>query len=265
MTQATLNAATVLAIAAHPDDVEFMMAGTLRLLIERGWSAHIVALANGYAGSTQGSVQELVLTREQEAAESSKVLGAEFHRALTNDSEIIYGVDLIRRVTAIIRECNPAIVLTHALDDYMEDHIETARIVSTAAFNRGMPNYQSLPPVAAVDSDVRVYHALPHGLRSQMRVMPNAAFFIDIESVMEVKEEALLHHESQAGWLGFAQGFLHPVGEMRRMAEAVGNLSGHFRLAEGWRQHNHLGFCSEAFDPLPEVLMPFCVDNQDGD
>ncbi|MFM8323699.1 MAG: PIG-L family deacetylase, partial [Pirellulaceae bacterium] len=44
---------SVLAIAAHPDDIEFVMSGTLMHLVELGWKAHYLNIANGYCGSME--------------------------------------------------------------------------------------------------------------------------------------------------------------------------------------------------------------------
>ncbi len=152
-----------LAIAAHPDDIEYVMAGTLLALRKAGWAIHYFNLSTGNCGSLEMDAEATARTRLGEAQEAARRLGAEFHPPIANDLEIVYSVELLRKVAAVVRQVNPSIVLTHALSDYMEDHMETARLAVTATFARGMPNYRSIPPRKPVLEPCVVYHAMPHG------------------------------------------------------------------------------------------------------
>src|SRR5438045_8539428 len=116
-----MAAPVAIAIAAHPDDIEFYMAGTLLLLGRAGYELHYFNLANGNCGSTEQNAAETRRLREQEARAAARVLGARFHRSLTNDLEIVYSTALLRRVASVIRQVHPTIVLTHSQQDYMED------------------------------------------------------------------------------------------------------------------------------------------------
>jgi len=158
-----------IAIGAHPDDIEFYMAGTLLLLKQTGFSIHYLSLANGNLGSTQYSVAKTRSIRNTEARAAAGILGAHFHTSITNDLEIFYNMDLLRRVAAIIREVKPGIVLTHSPQDYMEDHTNTCRLVVTATFTREMPNFKSVPSRPVADYEAAIYHAMPHSLRDQLR------------------------------------------------------------------------------------------------
>jgi LmbE family N-acetylglucosaminyl deacetylase len=75
-------AKSVLALGCHPDDIEFMMAGTLFLLKEAGCSLHYMNLANGSCGTTQYSAEEIVRIRREEAQTAAQLLGAEYHESL---------------------------------------------------------------------------------------------------------------------------------------------------------------------------------------
>src|SRR5271169_1449581 len=110
-----------IAIGAHPDDIEFHMGGTLLLLREAGYEIHYWTLASGNCGSTQHSGTKTRRVRGQEAREAARVMGAIFHAPLTDDLEIVYTPELLRRAAAVIREVRPQIVLTHSPQDYMED------------------------------------------------------------------------------------------------------------------------------------------------
>lgn len=254
---------TVLAVAAHADDIEFMMGGTLALLAERGWDTHYMTLANGYVGSTTHRIEEIVLERAAEARAGADILGATWHPSIVNDIEIIYSLELIRQVTAVIREVQPSIILTQAPDDYMDDHIETSRIVASAAFNRNMPNFQSTPPVAAYLEDVTVYHAEPHGLHDLLRRLVYPGIYVDTTSVQPRKREALSAHRTQAQWLDETQGFGSFTAEMDEVATTVGRMSDRYEFAEGWRRHSHIGFSAKSVDPLSVALADTSAIDED--
>src|SRR5690348_4873838 len=111
-----------IAIGAHPDDIEFYMAGTLLRLRQAGFETHYFNLAAGNCGSTQHRSSQTRVLREQEARAAAKILDARFHPSVASDLEILYEPDLLRRVAAVIREVSPTILLTHSPQDYMEDH-----------------------------------------------------------------------------------------------------------------------------------------------
>jgi hypothetical protein len=243
-----------IAIASHPDDIEFMMGGTLRLLREAGYRTHYLNIATGSCGSLQHGAAALRRIRRREGRKAAAVLGAEFHGSLADDLEVVYSVPLLREVTAIVRRVRPTIVLTHSPQDYMEDHTNACRLAVTAAFARGIPNFVSRPRVPAWSGETTVYHALPHGLCDQLRRRLTAGAYVDIGSVRERKLAALACHESQHGWLQASQGMNSYLRQMEETDREVGRRSGRFRHAEGWRRHSPLGFCAAAADPLRDAL-----------
>jgi LmbE family N-acetylglucosaminyl deacetylase len=243
-----------LAIAAHPDDIEFYMAGTLFLLRRAGCEIHYLNLCSGNCGSLQSTAAKTRATRRREAERAARILGARFHASLTDDLEIFYESKMIRRVAALIREIRPTILLTHSPQDYMEDHMNTCRVAVAAAFARGMPNYRTLPARPASPGDVTVYHAMPHGLRDGLRQRIVAGAFVNTTAVHAIKRDALAAHRSQKAWLDASQGMDSYLLAMDELSLAVGKLSGRFRHAEGWRRHSHLGFCAAEADPLRDAL-----------
>src|SRR5688572_31508077 len=114
------RARAAMAIAAHPDDIEFVMAGTLLLLKRRGWEIHYLNLSSGNCGSTVMSPEKTRRTRKKESMAAAKILGAEYHGSLCEDLEIFYDIKTLRRLAAVVREVGPEIVLTHSPQDYME-------------------------------------------------------------------------------------------------------------------------------------------------
>ena len=244
----------VLAVFAHPDDIEFMAAGTLLLLHASGWDVHYLTLSGGDCGSMTTGPSETRKIREAEARHAADLLHATFHESFLDDLLIFYDETAIRRLTAIIRSVRPQIILTHALSDYMEDHMTTARLTVTAAFARGMPNFASQPPHEPSNADTAIYHAMPHGLKDGMRRPAKPQLFIDTTAVQERKRTILAAHMSQKAWLDTTQGMDSYLDAADHMARHVGHLSGCFSFAEGWNQHLHLGLSAVDHDPLTESL-----------
>jgi LmbE family N-acetylglucosaminyl deacetylase len=245
---------TVLAIGCHPDDLEFMMSGTLFLLRDRGCDIHYMITANGDCGSLEHGAEELARVRLAESMEACAFLGARFHGSIARDLGVFYEEAQIRKMTAVVREAQPDILILMSPEDYMEDHMNACRLGVTAAFCRGMPNYASIPPREPCQKEVAVYHALPYGLRDGLDRAVKPDFYVDISSVIDFKQEMLAKHRSQQAWLGESQGLNSYLATMRSMSAEVGALSGRFGFAEGFRLHNHLGFSAERIDPLKELL-----------
>jgi N-acetylglucosamine malate deacetylase 1 len=252
-----------IAIGAHPDDIEFYMAGTLMLLKRAGYETHYFNLASGNCGGKEYNSAKTRALREKEARSAAAMLGAHFHPSLTNDLEILYNVALLRRVAAVVRAVRPTIVLTHSPQDYMEDHTNTSRLAVTAAFARGMPNFKTTPRRPAIDFEVTVYHGMPHGLRDPLRRWIIPGIFVNTTSVHKTKRDALAKHQSQQKWLEVSQGLNSYLRTMERMSRTLGYLSKRFKYAEGWRRHLHLGFSGNAIDPLREALGQYCLINDD--
>jgi len=243
-----------IAIGAHPDDIEFYMAGTLLLLKKAGYETHYLTVANGSCGSAEYNASTTRSIRNTEARAAAKLLGAQFHSSLCDDLEILYKPDLLRGVAAAIRDVKPGIVLTHSPQDYMEDHMIASRLAVTAAFARGMPNFKTVPSKPAADCDLTIYHALPHGLCDQLRARVIPGAFVNTTSVQKTKREALAAHKSQQGWLDVSQGIGSFLLAMENMGLEVGRMSKRFKCAEGWRRHLHLGLSTNDDDPLHDAL-----------
>ncbi len=242
------------AIVAHPDDIEFMMAGTLCLLRDAGYALHYMTVADGSLGSTRHDAATIAAMRRQEAIAAATLLGATYHESICPDMGIFYDAATMRRLTAVVREVAPTILLTHPPQDYMEDHMNTCRLALSAAFVRGAPNYRTEPERAPVNTPVTVYHALPYGLRTPLGEPVRAGCYVDITDVMPLKREMLAMHRSQQEWLDASQGVGAFVAHMEQMSREVGRLSGRFVFAEGWTRHLPSGYCGEYDDPLADAL-----------
>ncbi|HUW60970.1 MAG TPA: PIG-L family deacetylase [Candidatus Bathyarchaeia archaeon] len=242
------------AVGAHPDDIEFMMAGTLLMLGRAGYELHTMNICNGSCGTAVEDREAIIARRTAEAREAARSLGAHFHEPLVDDIDLFYEPGVLHRVAAVVRDVKPAVLLTASPQDYMEDHMTASRVAVTAAFCRGMRNFPTDPPRPPIDVEVTVYHALPWGLSDSLRRVVRAGQYVDIAPVLEQKRAALACHKSQKEWLDSSQGLDSYLTTMEEMSREVGKQSGQFEYAEGWRRHLHLGFCSEAADPLSEAV-----------
>lgn len=245
---------TACAIAAHPDDIEFFMSGTLMLLRQVGYETHYMNVANGCCGTTEFDRETIAEMRRQEAMEACEFAGAVFHESICDDLGIFYDKPTLARVASVVREAAPEIILTHAPWDYMEDHMNVCRLAVTAAFTRGMPNFSVDPPRDPVTKKVTIYHAQPFSHRDPLRQPVTPDMFVNVSDVIQRKVEMLSKHVSQKKWLDESQGHDSYLQTLRDLDAQCGRMSGLFEYAEGWRRHLHLGFCDEQDDPLREAL-----------
>jgi LmbE family N-acetylglucosaminyl deacetylase len=252
-----------MAVGAHPDDIEFMMAGTLLRLKEEGAEIHMWNLANGCCGTAVLDREEITRLRWEEAQQSAREAGATMHPPLVDDLSIVYDPTLVARVASVVRAVEPGILLIPSPQDYMEDHVNTCRLLVTAAFARGMPNFTTDPPEEPWPGPTVLYHAMPHGLRDGLRRLVRPGQYVDIEAVLERKRSMLAKHRTQRDWLEASQGTGSYTGEMESMCREVGRMSGRFTYAEGWRRHSHIGFSPVEADPLKEILGDACRVDSD--
>lgn len=251
---------TAIAIAAHPDDIELMMAGTLLLLKKQDYEIHYMNLSSGNLGTEEYDTETIKNIRLKEAQRSAEILGAHFHPPFCNDLEIFYDEKTLRQLASVIRDVKPNVILTHSPLDYMEDHTNTCRLAVTAAFARGMPNFSTTPSIKAENFNCTLYHALPHTLKDPLRGAIIAGSFVDTITVHQKKLAALKAHQSQQNWLDTSQKLNSYLQAMEDISLEVGRMSGKFVYAEGWRRHLHYGFCSVNDDPLKELGHDYLIN-----
>ena len=228
----------LLSLLAHPDDAEFLCAGTLvRLVQEHGWQAHIASMTPGDCGSADHPAEEISRIRRAEGAAAAAVIGARYHCVEERDLLIFYAERPLERVTRLLREVRPAVVLTHSPADYMLDHEMTSTVVRAAAFGAPVPNFlrdRDLgPPLEHIP---HLYYCDPiEGKDPLGRDVP-PAFCIDISNVIDTKAEMLARHASQRDWLLKHHGLDQYLEAMRDLGRKRGQGCG-VAYAEGFRQH----------------------------
>ncbi|HEX3149854.1 MAG TPA: PIG-L deacetylase family protein [Gemmataceae bacterium] len=229
----------VLALLAHPDDIEFLCAGTLiRLAKEHGWRIHLATMTAGDCGSAEHGPTEIAAIRKAEAKASADLLGASYHCVGALDLRVYLNDDLVDRVVRLMAEVQPTVVFTHSPDDYHMDHELTSRVVRAASFAAPIPNFLDgrwgdLTPLEHIP---HLYYCDPIEGKDLFGRPIRPTFWIDIAGQMDEKEQMLVCHASQRDWLIKHHGMDDYVRAMRDWAAAQGRTAG-LQFAEGFRQH----------------------------
>ena len=151
----------ILAVGAHPDDVEIMCAGTLFLLGDLGYEIHVATMSLGDCGSMEHASQEVRRIRRAEAEDACRILDATYHYVGFSDFSI-FNNDETNRTTALLRDIDPEMVFTHPPQDYMTDHETTSLLVRNACFVAPAPNYDTLGYTPTVRSSAIPYLFYTH-------------------------------------------------------------------------------------------------------
>jgi LmbE family N-acetylglucosaminyl deacetylase len=228
----------VLSVLAHPDDAEFLCAGALaRLAGEHGWQVHIASLTPGDCGSVELGPEEIARARRAEGAAAAALIGATYHCLEERDLLVVYGERPLERVTRLLREVRPRVVLTHSPADYMLDHEVTSALVRAAAFAAPIPNFlvdRGLP--LALERIPHLYYCDPIEGKDALGREVQPQFCIDVSGVAETKAAMLAAHASQRDWLRRQHGMDQYVEAMRDWGARRGRGVG-VAYAEGFRQH----------------------------
>ncbi len=229
----------VLAFMAHPDDVEFLCAGTLiRLKQEAGCEIIIATATSGDGGSLLHRPDEIAHIRHHEAVASAAVIGAEYYCAGSKDLLVTYDQPAIRAFTEVVRKARPDIVITTSPVDYMADHEITSQLVRTACFASVVPNLISgdIDPAPSLKAIPHLYYADAVEFKDHFGQPIEPQFIVDITGVMETKEQMLACHASQREWLRAQHNMDHYIETMKHMSADRGQRIGK-PYAEGFRQY----------------------------
>ncbi len=178
----------VLAIGAHPDDVELGCGGTLAKLISEGKKVAIVDLTQGELG-TRGTN----FTRAEEAAEASKILGISARENLKmKDGFIQNSEEYQMKIVTMIRKYQPEIVLSNAIDDRHPDHAKASKLVSDACFLSGLVKIETVLE-GNNQQPWRPKHIFNY--IQWKNITPD--FVIDITDFMQKKIDACLAYKTQ--------------------------------------------------------------------
>lgn len=235
---------SAMAVFAHPDDAEFIVAGTLAAWARKGCAVTVVLVTSGDIGSHDTSFTRLSLAkvREREARAAAKALGVKRIVFLRRpDGEVVADLDLRRAIVREIRRHRPEVVMTHDptawfFDDRYVNHPDH-RAAGTAALEAAFPSAEMelLWPRAGKAHRIGAIYLCAS-------LAPNT--WVDVTATIDAKIAALRKHQSQMlGWdpapriLGWAE-----AEALRGGMETVGGgrgtkalKSGPTRYAEAFR------------------------------
>lgn len=185
----------VLAVGAHPDDLELLCAGTLARFAAEGHEVVMCHTALGDAGSFVHTSAEITAIRREEAQRAASTAGARWATLGLSDGAVNAADPKQRRaMTDLIREHRPDLLITHSPNDYMPDHNEVSKLVFDTSF---------LATVPLIGTD-RPHHDQVTPLY-YMETVAGLGFspeeYVDISSTIDTKTAMFECHASQVEWL----------------------------------------------------------------
>lgn len=185
----------ILAIGAHPDDIEIACSGTLAKCIKRGDTVIVCHVSSGSLGHVLIQPDELRLIRANEAKKAGSLAGVqEVLCAGFDDLEIFDTKEARDKIVDIIKYANPDLIITHDPNDYMPDHTTVSKLVFDASFTATLPNYKSKYKQPA--KLVPIYY-----MDTLAGVNFNPTDYVDITEEIDLKLQMLNCHESQVVWM----------------------------------------------------------------
>lgn len=185
----------VLAIGAHPDDIELACSGTLAKCVKRGDTVIVCHVSSGNLGHVVIPPDELQVIRANEAKRAGAMAGIEVIWGGFHDLDIYDNNKEARdKIVDVIKYANPDFIITHSPNDYMPDHTAVSRLVFDASFTATLPNYKS--KYAEPAKLVPIYY-----MDTLAGVNFNPTEYVDISEEIDLKMEMLECHESQLVWM----------------------------------------------------------------
>ena len=218
----------VLAIGAHPDDIEIACSGTLAKCVERGDKVIVCHASSGNLGHVVIPPDELKKIRAEEARKAGSLAGTEVITAGFDDLDIYDNNKKARDMMVdVIRYADPDFIITHDPDDYMPDHTAVSRLVFDASFTATLPNYPSKQKKAA--KLVPIYY-----MDSLAGVGFQPTVYVDITDKIDLKIKMLECHASQLVWMREHDGI--DFADMVRTCSRYRGYQCGAEYAEGFRQ-----------------------------
>ena len=236
----------ILAIGAHPDDVETCCGGTLAKYAKLGHKVFTATTTNGNIGSATLPMAEIAKIRKEEARRAAAHIGAEYI-CLDYDDEMFYEDKQARlNFINLVRYCKADVILTHSPHDYNPDHELTSKIINDIAI---------MIPIAKIQTKSKPYDKIPviayfepvHGLG----FVPTE--YVDISDVIDIKRAMCYEHKSQIQWM--QDNYKDAVGDKDflegTMVQArYRGIQCGVQYAEGFRMAN------DAFRVVPRRVLP---------
>ena len=178
----------VLVFAAHPDDAELAMGGTIARFANDGFNVGIVDLTRGEMG-TRGNAD----TRQKEALEAAQILKTSIREnLLIPDGDIEVSNGNIRKVVMLMRKYKPKIVFAPYFSDRHPDHISASKLIKRAMFVSG------LEKINTSESEITQHAYRPSKLFYYMQTYTfEPSFIVDISNFFETKMKSVWAYSTQ--------------------------------------------------------------------
>lgn len=247
----------ILAIHAHPDDIEIQCAGTLLKLKQLGCRVSVATMTPGDKGSDELSADEISAVRRAEARAAATMMDVDYTCLEFRDLSIVFDNDSRRRIAEFLRRQQPDIVFAPPPVDYMHDHEITSQLVRDACFNAAVPNYrtQQWDPAPHCTSIPYLYYVDAVEGTDHFGARHPVDLIVDISDVIDRRLELLACHASQRDWLRRQHGIDEYIIASRRWAAQRGSEidAGY---GEGFRQYK--GHPHPTDDLLSRLLSESC-------
>ncbi len=214
----------VLAIGAHPDDLELACSGTLAKFVAAGCAVHLAVATRGNRGGS-GTDEELTERRRSESLRAAAEIGVPVTFLGFGDSELTDSTESREAVLSLLRTVRPELVITHATDDYHDDHVGLGDLVAKCTWYAASAGHRADHP--ALDRPPALAW-----MENTAGVGPFPTHFVDITGMMDLKRRMLAHHTSQVSRSDGG------ISELAELAETLSRLRGFqcgVRFAEGFR------------------------------
>lgn len=225
----------ILAVGAHPDDIEILCAGTLLRYRQQGHEVVIAIATNGNQGHIAIMPDELAEIRRKEAQASADILGARLIWMGYPDQFLYHDHSTRMAFIEMVRKAKPDVIITHDPQDYAMDHRTVSELVFASSFMASVPHIETdSPNIAAIPA---LYYM---DSITGTNFVPTE--YVDVSSVFEDKLRMLECHQSQLTWLKEHAGtdmlrLVRVMGEFRGLSCSVAQAEG-FRHLDAWGR-NH--------------------------
>jgi LmbE family N-acetylglucosaminyl deacetylase len=185
----------ILAVGAHPDDLEILCGGTLARYAQSGHEVVMCHATKGDRGSFEHTSEQIAGIRQGEAERAAEIAGAEHVTLGLSDCEVLAADRYQRRaVVELVRESRPDLIITHYPSDYMSDHNEISKLVFDASFHATLPLFETNKPRHSVVAPI-------YYMDTVMSLDFQPTEYVDVSETIDTKVAMLEAHQSQLTWL----------------------------------------------------------------
>ena len=182
----------ILAVAAHPDDIEILCAGTLRAYAACGHRVWLAVFTSGNMGDARLAPQELARLREAEARAAAAIIDAQLLWPAIDDEHVFPSLEQRRVMIDLLRTADPDVILTHSPNDYHPDHRAVSQLVFDSYFQKGLPHIPQQTKPACRFGVAQLYFMDNLG---GIDFHPTES--VDVTETMQTKLQMLACHQSQ--------------------------------------------------------------------